>query len=108
MDLKQQALSYFEIFSRKDLDSLVTKFNEDTTLRDWENSANGIEAVMAIYKSIFDSVETIQATPIAVYQDGNTIIAELDILINDTDRIIVTDIIKFVGDKISSVHAYKG
>ena len=108
MDLKQLANTYFEIFSRKDLNGLVAGFDNNITLRDWENVADGIESVTAVYKLIFDSVETIQVTPIAVYQDGNTVAAELEILINGIEKIFVTDIISFNGDKIASVRAYKG
>jgi len=108
MDLKQLASRYFEIFSQKDLTNLVLGFDENITLRDWENAADGIDGVTAIYKLIFDSVDTIQVTPTALYQDGNTVAAELDILINGTDKILVTDVITFNGDKISSVRAYKG
>ena len=100
MDLKQLANKYFEIFSQKDLNGLVAGFDSNITLRDWENAADGINSVTAIYKMIFDSVETIHVTPTALYQDGDTVAAELEILINGTDKLLVTDIISFNNDKL--------
>jgi hypothetical protein len=46
--------------------------------------------------------------PLALYQDGNTVAAEVEILINGNETILVTDVITFNGNKISSIRAYKG
>jgi hypothetical protein len=54
----------------------VAGFDNNITLRDWENAADGIDSVTAIYKIIFDSVETIHVTPTALYQDGDTVASE--------------------------------
>jgi hypothetical protein len=109
MDLKSLCLEYFYNFSLKDIDSLSKMFASDCQLRDWENSAVGKEDVVAIYKKIFNSVDTIVVTPRAVYEDSDTIIAELLITINGKEQILVTDIITFnQAGKIISVRAYKG
>jgi len=79
-----------------------------TSLRDWNGLAEGRTDVETANKNIFDSVETITVTPTALYQDGNTVSAELDILINGTEKLLVVDVITFEGDKIASVRAYKG
>jgi hypothetical protein len=107
-DLKQLAINYFETFSRKDLDGLAKLFTDNPSLRDWTGLAEGKANVSTANKNIFDSVETITVTPTALYQDSNTVSAELDILINGTEKLLVVDVITFEGDKISSVRAYKG
>lgn len=108
-DLKSLCLEYFYSFSLKDIDSLSKMFASGCQLRDWENSAVGKEDVLAIYEKIFNSVDTIAVTPRAVYEDNDTIIAELLITINGKEQILVTDIIAFnEAGKIISVRAYKG
>ena len=109
MDLKSLCLEYFYNFSLKDIDSLSKMFASGCQLRDWENSAVGKEDVVAVYEKIFNSVDTIAVTPRAVYEDNDTIIAELLITINGKEQILVTDIITFnEAGKIISVRAYKG
>ena len=107
-DLKQLATQYFETFSNKDLDGLEDMFTDDVSLRDWTRSATGKIGMLAANKDIFDSVNTITATPVALYEEGDTVIAELVILVNDNESLLVVDVIKFRDNKISSVIAYRG
>jgi hypothetical protein len=109
MNLKKLAKQYFETFSRKDLDGLEVMFTGDVTLRDWEISATGIDEVLAANKKIFDSVEYIHVLPLNLYQDGNTVAAELSIVVSGAVHLRVVDIITFNDSgKISSIKAYKG
>jgi len=111
-NLKDRALEYFTAFSNKELDRLADMFDDHVTLRDWEMSAAGKTAVLAANKNIFDSVESITVTPLKLYQDDNTVSAEISIDVYDNDGVTtvlkVVDVIEFVGDKIRSVRAYKG
>jgi hypothetical protein len=112
MSLKDRALEYFTAFSNKELDTLASMFDDHIILRDWEMSASGKTSVVAANKNIFDSVETIIVTPLKLYQDNNTVTAEISIDVYDNDGettvLKVVDVIEFVGDKIRSVRAYKG
>ena len=108
MTLKETATQYFETFSRKDLDSLAVMFTDDVVLRDWERSAEGKIDMLAANKAIFDAVDTITVTPLALYEDGNTITAEIEVLVNGDTKLLVVDVITFIGDKISGLRAYKG
>ena len=108
MTLKETATQYFETFSRKDLDGLALMFTDDVVLRDWERSAEGKIDMLAANKAIFDAVDTITVTPLALYEDGNTITAEIEVLVNGDTKLLVVDVITFDGDKISSLRAYKG
>ena len=109
IDLKALSLRYFYLFSSKNLDAIAKMFAPGCRLRDWENAAVGKDDVVAVYEKIFNSVDSITATPGALYEDGDNIIAELLITINGAEQIFVTDIITFNDDgKIISVRAYKG
>ena len=108
MDLKQLATQYFETFSRKDISGLSKLFTDDVVVRDWEINPQGKTAVLAANQSIFDRVDTIVVTPLSLYEDGNAVAAEIEVLINGDTTLLVVDVITFTGDKISSVKAYKG
>ena len=105
---KQLAINYFETFSRKDIDGLAGLFTANPSLRDWTGSATGKADVLAANKTIFDGVDTITVIPLSLYEDGNTVAAEIEVLINGTDKLLVVDVITFEGDKIASVRAFKG
>ena len=107
-NLKQLAINYFETFSRKDIDSLAGLFTAGPSLRDWTGTATGKADVLAANKTIFDSVDTIQVTPLAIYETENVVTAEIEVLINSEEKLLVVDVITFEGDKIASVRAYKG
>ena len=109
MDQKSLALEYFLRFSCKDIGALSRMFAEGICLRDWENQALGKEKVLKVYEKIFASVDQISVTPGFLYEDGDTVIAELLISINGNERILVTDILQFTDEgKIVGVRAYKG
>lgn len=107
--LKQLATTYFETFSNKDLVGLADIFADDASLRDWNGSAIGKADVLAANGNIFNNVNTITVTPLALYRDNNTVSAELEVLINGQETVLVVDVITFNDEgKIVSVKAYKG
>jgi hypothetical protein len=110
---KNLCLEYFFHFSTKNLELVSDMFTDDVHLHDWEHSTSNKEDTVAVYKKIFDSVNTIAVTPFALYQDegteGPVVIAELWITIDGNEQIFVTDVITFTADGlIDSVRAYKG
>ena len=107
--MKEIAEKYFKLFSDKDLDALEPLFDERATLRDWEIEAEGKSDVFAAMKNIFDSVESIQVDPLRTYIWENTVVAELDITVNNTEKLAVVDIIDFTNEgKIFGIRAFKG
>ena len=107
--MKEIAEKYFKLFSDKDLDALEPLFDERATLRDWEIEAEGKSDVFAAMKNIFDSVESIQVDPLSTYVWENTIVAELDITVNNSEKLAVVDIIDFTDEgKIFGIRAFKG
>ena len=108
-----KSLEYFTTFSEKDSAGLRNMFSNDVYLRDWEILANGIDEVVAANQDIFDNVESIVATPIRVWDflshEDNVVVAELEIVVNGEEKLLVTDILEFDDDeKIKSIRAYKG
>ena len=104
------AEKYFKLFSEKDLEGLDELFDADATLRDWEIEATGLEEVLKTYKNIFESVDNIKVRPLRIYNDGNIVVAELDIDINNgQEKILVVDIIEYnKKGKICAIRAFKG
>lgn len=110
---KDRCLEYFFLFSTKNLELVSNMFADNIHLHDWEHNTSNKEETVAVYKKIFDSVNTIAVTPFAMYCEGTTVIAELWITINTdlgNEQIYVTDVITFDKhtDEIISVRAYKG
>ena len=107
--MKEIAEKYFKLFSDKDLDALEPLFDERATLRDWEIEAEGKSDVFAAMKNKFDSVESIQVDPLRTYVWENTVVAELDITVNNSEKLAVVDIIDFTDEgKIFGIRAFKG
>ena len=107
--LKSIVLDYFRIFSNKDVNNLKNFFSEDIELRDWEIKVRGLLNVVKANQQIFDNVESISIVPINLYEFKNTLVAEIEILINNKEIILVTDIMEFDSShKIKSIRAYKG
>lgn len=107
---KELAYEYFKSFSARDLTALASMFDNHVTLRDWSMSASGKTAVVAANKDIFEAVDSIDVTILAVYQDGDTVIAEIKIHVvaEQDETLLVTDIITFKEGKITSIRAYRG
>ena len=109
MNFKDISVKYFSTFSNKNIDGLREMFDSTVRLRDWNISAVGIEEVIDANQKIFDSVQTINVDAVSIYQDGNTVIAELVIQVNEVTTVLVTDIIEFNDDgKITNIRAYQG
>ncbi len=109
MKLKEIALKYFKDFSNKDPISLKKVFANDIFLRDWEIEAKGIDAVIKANVNIFKNVNSIFVEPQNLYQEGNIVIGELKITINNSEILYVVDLIEFNKEKkIKRIFAYKG
>tara|TARA_Y100000593_G_scaffold74585_1_gene137366 strand:- start:5374 stop:5700 length:327 start_codon:yes stop_codon:yes gene_type:complete len=107
--LTVKCIEYFKNFSNKDLEALRTMFSDDITLRDWDIDVSGIEAVLGANYNIFDKFETINVMPVNLYKSNNIVICEIEILLNDNNKLLVVDILEFDDDhKIKSIRAYKG
>ena len=110
MSLIEISKEYFKTFSNKDLSGLEEIFSKDIRLRDWDIEARGLEDVLKANKNIFENLKNIKVNPLKIYNDGNTVVAELDIDINNGEEsLLVVDVIVFDSEnKILYIRAYKG
>ena len=99
---------YFSSFSKKSTIDIGKVLSKDVTLNDWNISCSGKSEVLGSTRSIFESVDTIDIKPTNIYCCKNVVIAELEIVINNSITELVVDIITFdKNNKIASIRAYK-
>lgn len=111
INLKDVCLNYIKRFEAQDISALEVMFSEKVTLRDWEISVSGKEAVLAANREIFARARTIEVLPRNIYQEGRTVIVEMDITIDGGASIPlkVVDIIFFdESGRICAIRAYRG
>ena len=84
-------------------------FSKDIRLKNWNTEARGLEDVLKANKNIFENLKNIKVNPLKIYNDGNTVVAELDIDINNgQESLSVVDVIEFDSEnKILEIRAYK-
>ena len=100
---------YFRLFSEKDIHNLSKLFHPDVKLIDWEITANGIDEVISSNEKIFSSVKSFKVNVLKIISDGLVYCCEIQITIDNTDKIDVIDMIEFDNHgKILSIRAYKG
>ncbi len=106
---KQLCLSYLKMYAKKDLNGIVELFSDDIILRDWKIRVVGKEKAMKETQKNFESVDVIEIETLAVYENENTVAAELKITIDNTEELFVVDVITFNSEsKIESIRAYLG
>jgi hypothetical protein len=108
MKLNILAKKYFKLFSAKKIKALEKMFASNIILRDWNIHVKGKKKVVEANKKIFRDCKTIKVTPTKLHIIDNTVLAEIEILI-DKKKILVLDILKFNREKkISSIKAFLG
>ena len=89
--------------------TLQSYFAQDISLRDWEINEQGINNVVQANTTIFNNVDSIKVKPKNIFESGSIIIAELVITINNSESLLVVDIIEFnENGLINAIRAYKG
>ena len=107
--LKEICKKYFDNISEKNIDNLKMLYAEDIYLKDWNVEISGKKQVLDENNKLFNQFNSIQIIPINIYQDGDTVLAELQIYLNSTELLLVMDVITFdEKGKICCIHAYKG
>jgi len=82
--------------------------SDDVELHDWETTCYGKVKVVITLQNLFKSDDSIVIKPINIFSEHSTVVAELEILINDSVQLFVVDVIKFnESNEISAIRAYK-
>ncbi len=106
--LKILANKYFELFSNKNIKKIAEMFSEEIILNDPNISSVGKIEVLNTTQNIFNSVTNIEIRVKNLYAENTTVVAELEILIDNNELIKIVDILKFDNsDKIERISAYK-
>lgn len=107
-DIKKIANDYFKAFSEKDIDTLRDLFAPNVSLTDWESTVTGRVAVVEAVEKIFSAANTLAVHTQSIHQDGQTILAQIKVVIND-ELLHVLDVIDFDDHGlIRRIRAYKG
>jgi ketosteroid isomerase-like protein len=102
-------LSYLRHYAQKDLGAVAAMFAEDIALRDWTISVRGKSAAVNETRKNFESSGTIEIVPLDIFENRDTVAAELKILVDGTIELHVVDVITFTPNgKIQSIRAYLG
>ena len=100
---------YLKRYAAKDLDGIAEMFAEDIVLRDWKIRVVGKAAALRETRKNFETADSIKIEVFAVYEDHNTIAAELKITVNFVEELFVVDVIDFNPDgQIEAIRAYRG
>lgn len=106
---RELALLYLQKYAEKDLESIEKMFSKDIILRDWKIRVIGMESALVETKKNFDAVKTLQIEVLSIYENQNTVAAELKITINGKEELYVIDVISVNSEnKISAIRAYVG
>jgi hypothetical protein len=104
-----QVRSFLSAYERKDIDTISQMLASDIVLRDWNYEVSGLDAAVAEYSKNFRDADSLRIAVIQILESESGVAAELEIVVNDSEKISVVDIFTFGEDsKIASVIAYKG
>lgn len=102
-------LTYLRHYSQKNLVEVAAMFTDDIALRDWKIAVRGKSAAINETRKNFESADTIEIQPLDIFENQDTVAAELKILVNGTIELHVVDVITFdPNGKIQSIRAYLG
>lgn len=106
---KNICLLYLRKYEEKDLKSIEEMFSNDIVLRDWKIRVVGKENALIETRKNFESAKSIQIEVLSIYENANTVAAELKIIVDNKEELYVVDVVTINFDgKISSIKAYIG
>ena len=115
--MKDRAIEYFAAFNNQDTTKLREIYSEDVVLRDWIVEVSGRENVINENKKGWEANKEVFIGVKNLFYDGDTVIAEIDIFIEDKQggnvHLKVADILEFRTDssnqaKLVSIREYLG
>lgn len=106
---KALALRYLKKYAEKDLNGIEVLFATDIVLRDWKIRVEGKEQALRETRKNFHAADSIEITTLAMYENEDTVAAELKIVVDQDEELHVVDVITFNAErKIVSIRAYLG
>jgi hypothetical protein len=109
MTNKELCLTYLRRYAEKKLDEIAEMFDDEIVLRDWNIVVHGKQNALLETRKNFDAAKSIVIETLFLYENQNSIAAELKITLNGSDELYVIDVVTFnFSGKIKSIRAYKG
>ncbi len=109
MSNRQRCLDYLRCYAQKDLVAITAMFAEDVSLRDWNIAVRGKAAVLAETARNFADARSIEIHPLGIFENQDSVAAELRIVVDGSIELHVVDVIDFDADgKIRGIRAYLG
>ncbi|MBN8707502.1 MAG: nuclear transport factor 2 family protein [Bacteroidetes bacterium] len=103
------ALLYLRKYAEKDLKSIENLFSEDIVLRDWKIRVVGKKNALDETRKNFESANSIEIEVLYIYENAETVAAELKITVDGSEELFVVDVITINAEgKINSIRAYLG
>ena len=104
-----QIRSFLAAYELKDIEKISKMFATNVVLRDWNLEVSGLGAALAEYSKNFRDANSLQVTVNQIYESESGIAAQLEIVVNDSEKLNVVDVFTFnEANKITSVVAYRG
>ncbi|MBC7376201.1 MAG: nuclear transport factor 2 family protein [Burkholderiaceae bacterium] len=109
MSNKRRFTEFLESYAKKDLVAIARLLADDATLKDWNISVRGREAVESETQKNFQDAESIKIEVLHLYEGQDSVAGELKITVNQSIEIYVVDVISFDSSgKIRAIRSYKG
>ncbi len=109
MTHQQRCLAYLRAYEQKNLADIAAMFADDIVLRDWKILVRGKEDALAETANNFAAAKSIEIQPLALYDSGDAVAAELKILVDGETELYVVDVLTFnPAGQIQSIRAYLG
>jgi ketosteroid isomerase-like protein len=109
MSHKHRFAEFLQSYAKKDLLAISRVLADDVTLRDWNISVRGREAVESETQKNFQDAESIQIEVLHLYEGHDSVAGELKITVNQSVEVHVVDVISFDSSgMIKAIRSYKG
>ena len=109
MNNRDRCLAYLRSYAKRNISEVAAMFADDIVLRDWKILVRGKAATLAETERNFKSADSFEITPLGLYEYGDTVAAELKIVVDGTITLNVVDVIRFnPPGQIQAIRAYLG
>lgn len=99
---------YFNAFSNKRIDQLEQLYDNNIHLRDWEINISGKKDVLENNRIFFNSINKIVVNIVSLYEKNNSVVAEIELILDNDQKLFIIDLISFEKNKIISIKAFLG
>jgi hypothetical protein len=101
--------SYLAAYAAKDLATVEALLADDIHLRDWKISVRGKAAALDETGKNFAAAESISIDIVRLHDCGQTVAAELKIIVNRSEVLHVIDVLEFdATGRICAIRAFLG